>query len=191
MRRSLRPAALALVLAAASLSACGNDRTPVPEAAEPGPRLGDNPVQDDRAGYRLIAPAGWNVAAGQPPLVTTISQGAAIVSIFRYPRTEPLPRTKDELDRAANDLVAAAKARDATFTPIKTARIKVDGRPAIQVRGTQTVAGLPRTVRSTHVYAFGGELVIDMLAPGDAFKRLDALYFRPLLRSLELRSPKA
>lgn len=182
---------LILVLLALSVGACGNERTPVPEIGSPGQRLGDNPLDDPRGGYKLIAPAGWTVAAGAPPLVSTISSGPVIVSIFRYPRTEPLPRTKDELDRAITDLLAAAKARDATFTPLKTARFRVDGRPGIQVRGTQTVAGLPRTVRSTHVYAYDGELVIDMLAPTDTFKAIDQLYFLPLLRSIDLRKPTA
>lgn len=192
MLRRPRPSLLALAVVLALVPVgCGNERTPLPETAAPGPRLGDNPLDDARAGYRLIAPAGWTVAAGEAPIVTTISNGTAIISILRYPRTEPLPRTRADLDRALNDLLAAAKARDATFTPIKSARARVDGRPAVQVRATQTVAGLPRTVRSTHVYAFGAEVVIDMLAPADIFQRVDATYFRPLLRSLELRAPSA
>jgi hypothetical protein len=181
---------IALVIALA-VAGCGNERTPVPEVAGPGERLGDNPLDDARGGYKLIAPAGWTVAAGEAPLVSTISSGPVIVSIFRYPRTEPLPRTKDELDRATTDLLAAAKARDATFTPLKTARYRVDGRPGIQVRGTESVAGLPRTVRSTHVYAYDGELVIDMLAPSDEFAAVDKLYFLPMLQSIRLRKPTA
>lgn len=190
---SRHPLILGVLLAALCLVAggCGNERTPVPEIGSPGQRLGDNPLVDARGGYRLIAPAGWNVAAGTAPLVSTISSGPVIVSIFRYPRTEPLPKTKEQLDRAITDLVAAAKARDPSFNVLKTARFRVDDRPGIQVRGTQTVAGLPRTVRSTHVYAFDGELVIDMLAPTEDFKAIDALYFLPLLRSIDLRKPTA
>lgn len=176
---------------ALAVGGCGNERTPVPEIGSPGPRLGDNPLSNPRGGYELIAPAGWTVAAGEAPLVTTISSGPVIVSIFRYPRTEPLPRTTDELDRAVTDLLAAAKARDATFTPLKTSRYRVDGQPGVQVRGTQTVAGLPRTVRSTHVYAHDSEFVIDMLAPTDTFAAVDKLYFLPLLQSIDLRKPTA
>jgi hypothetical protein len=170
---------------------CGNDRTEVPDLLTPGPRLGDNPVVEPRAGLRLIAPAGWTVTQGEPPLLTTVASGNLIVSIFRYPRTEPLPRTREELDRATTDLLAAAKARDPTFTPIRTARTRVDDQPAIQVRATQTVAGQPRIVRSTHVFAHGAEIVIDMLAPGELFRQVDAATFRPLLRSVKLTEPKA
>jgi len=191
-RQLPRSAAACAVLAlAAGAPGCGNERTPVPETTVPGVRLGDNPLDDARGGYRLIAPAGWTVAGGEAPLVSTISSGSAIVSIFRYPRSEPLPKGREALDRATSDLLAAAKARDPSFVALRSSRVKVDGQPAVQVRGSETVAGLPRTVRSTHVYAFGGELVIDMLAPAPEFKRIDALYFRPLLRSLELRAPTA
>lgn len=192
MLRRPRPSVLAAVATLALLPAgCGNERTPLPETAAPGPRLGDNPLDDATAGYRLIAPAGWTVAAGEAPIVTTISNGTAIVSILRYPRTEPLPTSREDLDRALGDLLAAAKARDATFTPIRSARARLDGKPAVEVRATQTVAGLPRTVRSVHAYAFGGEVVVDMYAPPGIFKQVDETYFRPLLRSLELRAPTA
>ncbi len=192
MHRRPRPVLLVVLATLALLPAgCGNERTPLPETAAPGPRLGDNPLDDAKVGYRLIAPAGWTVAAGEAPIVTTISNGTAIVSILRYPRTEPLPAGREDLDRALGDLLAAAKARDATFAPIKSARTRIDGRPAVEVRATQTVAGLPRTVRSVHVYAFGGEVVIDMYAPADIFLRVDETYFRPLLQSLELRAPTA
>lgn len=190
-RRGLLAAALVAVLAGAGLAGCGNDRTPVPEIGQPGPRLGDNPVKDAEAGLSLIAPAGWTVTPGQDPLVTTIADGSFIVGIFRYPRTEPLPTKRDELDRAMNDLIAAAKARDATFEPLATARTKVDGKPAIQIRGTQTIGGQPRTVRSTHVFAYGAELVIDQFAPNDVFRQVDEATFRPLLRSIELEKPAA
>ncbi|WP_372789755.1 hypothetical protein [Paraconexibacter sp.] len=190
-RRRPLPLLLAALALAAAAPGCGNERAPVPETPLPGVRLGDNPLDDPKAGYSLIAPAGWTVTSGQPPEVTTIASGAAIVSLLRYPRTETLPRTKAELDRAMADLIAAAKARDPSFTVIRSARTRVDGKPAVEIRATETIAGVPRTVRSAHVYAHGAEFVVDMYAPNDDFRRIDALYFRPLLRSLELRAPTA
>ncbi len=191
-RRTRTPVLVLLLIALASLAVgCGNARTPVPDETLPGVRFGDNPLDDPKAGYSLIAPAGWTVTGGTPPQVTTIAYGAAIVSLLRYPRSEPLPATKADLDRATTDLLAAAKARDPTFTVLRSARTRVDGKPAVEVRATETIAGAPRTVRSVHVYAFGGEFVIDMFAPNEQFRAIDALYFRPLLMSLKLRAPAA
>ena len=187
-----RTALSVLALGASALLGwgCGNDRTLPPDVMTPGPPLGSNTQSYDPAGLEFKAPAGWNVQPGEPPLVTTIATGQAAVSIFRYPRTEPLPATPTALDAAAAALVDAARTRDPTFVEIKRARLRVDGRPAVVVRGTETVAGQPRTVRSTHIYAFGGEVVVDAIAPAEDFKRVDAEVFRPLVRSLRIRAPR-
>ncbi len=181
----------ALAALAALAVGCGNDRTPPPDVFTPGPPLGSNTQSYDTAGLGFEAPAGWSLAPGQAPLVATMATGRATVSVFRYPRTEPLPRDAASLDAAAEALVGAAKQRDPSFVEIKRARLRVDGRPAVVLRGTETVAGQPRTVRSTHVYAFGGEVVVDAIAPAADFARVDAEVFRPLVRSLELRAPRA
>ena len=181
---------LLVLCSALLLAGCGNDRSPPPDVTTPGPPLGSNPLAYPAAGLRLSAPAGWDVRAGQPPLIATIATGRATVALFRYERPEPLPDTPAKLDAAADALVGAAKQRDPSFTELKRARLRVDGRPAVVVRGTETVAGLPRTVRSTHVYAFGGELVIDATAPEADFKRVDAEVFRTLVRSIRLARPR-
>lgn len=184
-RRSL----LALCCPVLLLAGCGNDRTPAPDVATPGPRLGVTPGRDDEAGIRFAVPAGWTLTPGAAPLVAAIAAGRATVSIFRYPRSEPLPRTRAELDAAAEALAGAARQRDPSFTEVERRRRRVDGRPAVVLRGTQTVAGQPRTVRSTHVYAFGGEVVVDAIAPARDFARVDAEVFRPLTRSLRVARP--
>ncbi len=186
-----RTAISALALGVSTLlgAGCGNDRTFPPDVMTPGPPLGTNAQSYDAAGLALEAPAGWSVQPGEPPLVATIATGQAAISIFRYPRTEPLPKTPAALDAAAAALADGARQRDPTFAELKRARLRVDGRPAVVVRGTETIAGQPRTVRSTHVYAFGGEIVVDAVAPAEDFKRVDAEAFRPLVRSLRLRAP--
>lgn len=186
-----RPAlsALAFCVSIFLATGCGNDRTLAPDVMTPGQPLGSNTQRYDAAGLVFEAPAGWSVRPGEPPLITTIATGRAAISIFRYPRTVPLPTTRAALDSAAEALVVAARTRDPTFVELKRSRLRVDGRPAIVVRGTQTVAGQPRTVRSTHIYAFGGEVVVDAIAPAADFKRVDAEAFRPLVRSLQLRAP--
>jgi hypothetical protein len=187
MRRA--PLAVAATLAVLA-GGCGNNRQPPPDVHTPGPPLGSNQAEYPQAGLHFLAPAGWNTDAGQPPLVATIATGDASVAIFRYPRTEPLPKTRAQLDAALDSLVAAAKARDATFTELKRGRLRVDGKPAVQVRGTETIEGHPRTVRSTHVYAEGAEIVIDAFAPADVFKRVDAEVFRHVLRSMQISKPQ-
>ncbi len=189
-RRRRSPSALAVVTAVL-VAGCGNDRQPSPDVATPGPAFGSERVVYPEAGLTLErSPAGWARIGGVPPAVVTIATGQATIGIFRYPRTEPLPRTTEQLDAAATALVAAAKARDPTFTEIKRARLKVDGQPAVQVRGTETIDGQSRTVRTTHVYAHGGEIVIDAYAPQDSFRRVDEQVFRPLVATLGVDPPQ-
>jgi hypothetical protein len=177
---------------AALLAGCGNVRQLPPDVATPGPAFGSERVSYPQAGVTLRrAPAGWARISGAAPAVVTIATGQATVGIFRYPRAEPLPKTRAQLDAAATALVAAAKARDPTFTEIKRARLKVDGQPAIQIRGTETIDGQPRTVRTTHVFAHDGELVVDAYAPAASFRRVDARVFRPLLATMQVSPPKA
>ena len=177
---------LAILIAAAAVGGCANEQTPAPDVTTPGPPLGSSRQSDPGSDLSFLVPSGWRFDRGTPPLVATIATGRASIAIWRYPRTEPLPSTREELDRALDGLVAAAKARDATFTELKRARLRVDGKPAVQLRGTQTVAGQPRTVRSTHVYADGAEVVVDAIAPAQDFKRVDELVTLPLIRELRL-----
>ncbi len=183
---------LLLALAGPLLAGCGNDRQPPPDVMTPGPPLGSNPATFPAAGLDFKAPAGWDLRPGEPPLVASMSTGTAVVSVFRYPRDGlPLPATRGELDGALTALAGAARVRDTTFTEVARGRLRVDGRPGIVLRGTETVAGRVRTVRSTHIFAFGGEVVIDAFAPAADFKRVDAETFRALVRSLQITEPVA
>jgi hypothetical protein len=118
-----------------------------------------------------------------------VQSGPAQIAVWRYPRTEPLPATKAQLTQARDLLLEAARARDQTFKESKASITKVGGHPAIQVRGTETVGGQPRSVRSTHVYAYGGEVVLDAFAPANVFGQADRDAFRPVVRSLRLQAP--
>jgi hypothetical protein len=178
-----------LLCACALLAGCGNEQAKPPDISQPARPVGTTPVTFAPQGIRLAAPGGWKVQPGQAPLVATIQSGPAQIAIWRYPRSEPLPKTGAQLTQARDLLLQAAKARDATFKEGKTAITQVGGHPAIQVRGTETLAGQPRTVRSTHVYAFGGEIVVDAFAPAGVFAQVDQDAFRPLVRSLRLQAP--
>jgi len=177
------------LLACVLLAGCGNEQGEPPDIAVPARPAGTTQVAFDAQGVRFAAPGGWHVQAGQAPLVATIQSGTAQIAVWRYPRTEPLPKSGAQLTQARDLLVQAAKARDQTFKDAKTAITKLDGHPAIQLRGTETVSGQARTVRSTHVYAFGAEVVVDAFAPAAVFGQVDREAFRPLVSSLRLRAP--
>ena len=184
------PTATALAVVLTLLAAgCGNDRQSPPNVSTVGPVTGTEAVKDDETGIAFDAPGGWRRTDGEPPLVSMLQTGRAVIAIWRYPRSEPLPSTPEQLKAARDALLVAAKARDATFKEVRSAVVEIDGEPAVQIRGTETIEGRARTVRSTHVYAEGAEVVVDAIAPGQEFKRVDAQVFRPLLRSLEISPP--
>jgi hypothetical protein len=178
---------LACVLVVAG---CGNQQQKPPVVGAPARVTGAMESQSFApAGVQFLAPADWHVQAGQAPLVATVQSGTAQIAVWRYPRTEPLPSTAAQLTQARDLLLKAAKARDTTFKEAQTAITRLGGHPAIQVRATETVGGQSRTVRSTHVYAFGAEVVVDAFAPAAVFGQVDQEAFRPLVRSLKLHAP--
>jgi hypothetical protein len=179
-----------LVVLAVAGGGCGNDRTPAPGTARPLSPQGSARISFPQAGVRFAAPGRWDRTPGQAPLVTTVTSGRATVAVWRFPRTEPLPRTADDMRRARRGLLGAAKARDPSFRSRDARATRVGGHRALEVRGSGTVEGQARTLRSLHVFAFGGEVVVDALAPPGDFARVDREVFRPLLRSLRLTRPE-
>jgi hypothetical protein len=175
----------ALAVSAVALSACGSDssdKTATTDAASTG--------AFPKQGVSFTPPADWSVDDGSGHLVATAQAGQATVAVWRYPRTETLPKSKVELQAARDALVKASKKRDVTFEQIKTAATTIAGQPAVQIRAREHIAGQPRTVRSTHIYAHGAEYVIDAYADADSFRSVDAQVFRPLLRTLRVSSPE-
>ncbi len=175
---------------AALVAGCGNDETEPPDTTTPGPSLGSNPASFPRHGIAFDAPAGWSLDEGRPPLIATLATGQATIAIWRYPRSEDLPRSDDELKAARDALLAAAKRRDDSFRVIKSAPAEIAGEPAVQIRARETIQGQPRVVRSSHIYAEGAEVVIDAFAAPQYFRRVDAEVFRPMLRSLKVTAPQ-
>jgi hypothetical protein len=191
MSRPRAPAAVLLAALALLISGCGNDRQTPADVSTVEPPTAAQAVDEADEGVAFEAPGGWQRTDGDPPLVSTLQTGRAVVGIWRYPRSEPLPATRKQLGAARDALLAAARARDAGFKEIRSAVTRVAGHPAVQIRGRETIEGRARTVRSTHVYAEGAEVVVDAIAPGDEFRRVDAQIFRPLLRSLKVSKPAA
>ncbi|QEC49247.1 hypothetical protein FSW04_17800 [Baekduia soli] len=188
MRRPLTLVMTAAVVAALA-AGCGSDSSSkdVPSPATPVSAVPSFPDQ----GISFKAPDGWALDAGRAPLVATVQAGPSTVAVWRYPRTEKLPVTKDELKAARDALVKAAQARDSTFQVIKAASATIAGKPAVQIRARETIAGLLRTVRSTHIYSARSEIVIDAYSDTDNFRAVDAQVFRPLLKTFEVHAPRA
>lgn len=188
MRRQVTLAVFAVFAAVvASLAAgCGGSSTGGGQPSAP-PR----PTAFAGQGVSFTAPAGWTLLRGRGHLVATVQAGDATVAVWRYARRQALPATKDELRAARDGLVAALGRHDSAFAAIKTAPTEIAGRPAVQIRAHETMAGVVRTVRSTHIYAAGDEYVVDAYASDRNFRAVDAQVFRPLLRSLTVKGTSA
>ena len=191
MRPPARTSALAALAAvAASLGGCGNERTPAPGTATPLAPQGTALVRYPAAGVRFATPGRWDRSPGQAPLVATVSSGRATVAVWRFPRAEPLPSSAEDLRRARRTLLTAARARDPSFRSQRVTTRRIGELRALELRGTGTVEGQARALRSLHIYGFDGEVVVDALAPPAQFGRVDREVFGPLLRSVRLSAPQ-
>ncbi|HEV2813175.1 MAG TPA: hypothetical protein VGW10_07995 [Solirubrobacteraceae bacterium] len=188
MRR--RIAALAFIVSAFVNLGCGRDRIEPPDTVRPATPAGQAPEAFPKAGLFLDRPGNWPFHPGRPPLVASASSGTATVALWRYLRSEPLPRDDAALAAAQQSLEQAAKVRDASFVLEEGRQTEVDGAPAIELLGTGTIAGQKRRVRSTHVYAKGAEVVLDAYAPAQEFERVDKEVFAPIVASLRIDPPQ-
>jgi hypothetical protein len=186
------PAALSLATSAALLaSGCGAERVDAPDPARPYSTEGPAQRAFPTAGVSFQAPADWRFDVGRAPLVASTSSGTATIAIWRYPRTEPLPRDDSALEQADGALRQAAKTRDQSFRVQRSRRVNVDGARGIQLVGTERVAGRERQVRSTHLYAQGAEYVVDTYSASRDFAVIDRTIFQPLIRSLKIDPPRS
>ena len=192
MRRTRR-IPIALVALALLPSGCGNDRTPVPDLSlVPAPKAFREAFFDEQ-GVRFRAPTNWRVVPGSDPQVATVTIGTAQVAVWRYPRSEPLPETRAQLDAARDALVAQIESRDPTFKLTSTRLVLKPGIRAVEVVGigtNLTNQSVQRSMRSLHAYGRGAEVVMDAFAPPKDFARIDEQTFGPMSRSLKLRAPK-
>jgi hypothetical protein len=189
VRRALRSWPAPLLAGAVILVGCGNRRTaPLGLTGSVTPVGGSRVVAYQPEGVAFRVPSGWFVRAGAPPLVASASAGLAEVAVWRYPRVQPLPGTPAQLRRALPSLLAAVRARDSGFRLEGSRTLRIDHHPALQVVGVENVAGAVRRVRSDHVFAFGGEVVLDAYAPLATFAAANRSGFIPILHSLRLAS---
>jgi hypothetical protein len=181
--RSIAPLAL---LCCALVAGCGDDDSGQTTTARIAP---PQRVDYGQYGISFRTDPSWSVNGGLRPHVSAIASGAASVAIWRFPRTERLPRTRLELRQALRSVVASARRRDTTFRRIEGHTMRVDGRPAIEIRATDRLDGRQRATRTLHLYAYKAEIVVEgWTAPTDA-ARADRVLFDPLLRSLRIARP--
>lgn len=187
--RAALPLALLTVLASVA-AGCGAQRNPPPDAGRPGIPFGFEPVSFEDAGIALRAPRGWNYQEPGAPQVVVMNTGTAVISVWRYPRTEPLPDEPAELEAALVNLTAAARARDPDLMVLEESTGQLDGQPAATLTVSTEIAGRRRTVMSVHAYAFGAEVVVDAYAGPRDFFRVNKQAFQPVLDSIEITEPK-
>ena len=179
----MRGAVLSLLLVLA-VGGCGNERTRAPDADTPLTPQGERIERLKQAGVRFIAPGNWPDLARVDPREGGIRSGRATFAVWRYTRTQELPRTREELEQVRDLLLERVRARDATYEERETRIVRRGGAPGIELLGTQTLAGNVVDVRSTHLFTRGSEFVIDAYAPPDQFEAVDEAVFLPALRSL-------
>jgi hypothetical protein len=184
-----RVTALLALVTALPATGCGRERIDPPDVTRPATPARAVEQQHPDHGLTFTRPGNWPFEPGSAPLVASTASGNATIAIWRYLRSEPLPREDEELAEAQQNLERAARSRDATFELERSRRTRVDGAPALELVGDSTVTGQRRRVRSTHVYAKGAEVVIDAYAAPDDFARVDEAVFRPLLDSFKIDPP--
>jgi len=175
----------------AALCGCGSSPNRPPDLSRPAAPRGTQSLAFSSAGVSFTVPSNWAALNGAPPLVATVASGRALVALWRYPRSEPLPADPVALDNARVALLLAARRRDPSIQVIRSRALSVDGVPAIELDALEHVAGQLRRVRSLHLFAYGAELVLDAYAPPDAFHAVDHSVFSPLKRSLRLSAAGA
>jgi len=176
--------------AVALLAGCGNARTPRPDIARIPAPTGFRDQSFIKEGLFFRAPRNWRVVAADAQYqVATIAVGDAQIGIWRYPRTEPLPETRSQLNAALAALLAQVRNRDATFTLTSSRIVVKEGLRGVELLGEATNQGQRRLVRSLHAYAHKAEVVVDAFAPPKDFARVDEQAFGPVARSLKLAPP--
>lgn len=179
----------AIGLLAALLAGCGETRTRPLDVEHADAPIGSRPVSLPGAGVTFTAPQNWRDVAAAPPLAGGIRSKTATVAVWRYPRTEPLPRRAAALRAARTRLVERVRQRNPTFAVASSQVRRRGGAPAVELTGRQTIGALPYEVRSSHLFKAGAEVVVDAYAPPGDFARVDRTVFKPLLASLKVAKP--
>ena len=181
-----RPIALCALAVLPALSACGSKPADVgdPGTAKKPDKL--EVVKYPKAGMTFKGPSNWRRTPGVYPRVATLSSGEAVLAIFAYKRNEPAPPDKEALKTAKTRLLKQIKRRNKRYDVSVSRTRTIAGRPAIEVSGVQTLAGVQFKTRSVHIFKRNGEYVFEALAPRKQFDVLQKGVVKPVLTSIKL-----
>lgn len=180
-------AAVAAAACVGLIAGCGNARTRVPNLTRPAATVGFRTLRFPAAGISVSAPRNWQVIPQQPPLVTVVASGNAVIALWRYPRRAPPPASESLLAAARTALFAAVHARQGSVRVIASRITRISGAPAIEFDATELIGGRSRRVLSTHVFAGGDEVVLEEYAPPALFPELRRPVFARVRHSLAVR----
>lgn len=179
-----------LLAGAVLVAGCGNERTRPPDVSRIRPPGVLRTVTFPGAGVSVDLPRSWVRRSATAPALASTGSGDATLTLWRYPRSEMLPAGRPSLVRARDALEAEIRRRDPSARILSARVTRADGAAAVVVLARETIRGLPRRVRSLHVYAERAELVLDAFAPPAAFAQVDRDVFVPVVRSLRVSAPR-
>jgi hypothetical protein len=145
----------------------------------PAPPQGFHQLAYRAAGLRLAVPRSWTTTPENAPLLTVVSSGGAVISLWRYGR----PRSV-QLQHAYRRLIAAALHRQPKLRVLAATLQAVDGYPAVDLDATEPIGALHERVRSLHVFTPMGEVVLEEYAPPNVFGGVNRQVFEHVSRSL-------
>ena len=181
-----RLARILLAILPVLVAGCADARPQAPSLTRPVIPHQFRTLSYPQQGLSISVPEGWILPRTHRPLVTLAASGNAVIALWRYRRSGPVPADASSLTLSRRALVAAVRAREPGLQVLGSRAILVDRRPAIVLDTLARISGLLRQVRSVHVYAPGEEVVLEEYAPTSVFALLSHSVFVPVRRSLHI-----
>ena len=182
-----RALAVTAVSLACLLAACGAEQTVLPDPnAAPTGAIQKLTFPREGMSLELRRPLRVNRRSAPEVFRLTMPSGAQVTALA-YRRSEPLPRTRPELDDARLRLLKATRRRDPRFDLRSSRVVRVGGVPGVEVIGTQSLSGAGRLeTRSVHLFKGSAEYVFELIATRKDFGKVDRAVFGPMLRTVRL-----
>ena len=180
-RSSLVIACAATALLAAR---CGNERAEPPDLDRLG-KAGPTAEFEIEGAVSFRHPRSWVALEAEPPRYASLASGGALAAVYGYPRSD-LGADAASVEASRRRLVRSLREREPGFLVQGTETIRIDGSPAVEIRGRGAIAGDPVETRSVHVYKREVEWVIDAYARPGQFEEANRIAFDLLLATIDL-----